>query len=89
MANPNLPQEKFERVKSFLESKTLWGIAVVVVPIILRMFGIDTGVLISENIEDIVVTSNELWNGAIVLLGSAIAAWGRIKARTKLALGKE
>jgi len=81
---PDAPQELFNKAKAWWESRAVWGIIIIIVPQLLKLVGVDSDTVIVENVNDIVQTINLNWNEASAIIGSIIALWGRVKARTKI-----
>lgn len=81
---PNKPAELYEKGKAWWESKTIWGIIIVLVPQVAKLIGIDVDVVVVENVEDTVQTLNLAWNDIISVVGAIVAWWGRVKARFKI-----
>ncbi len=70
--------------KSFLTSKTLWGVLLAALPTLLGLFHLhitDVGAF-TQNVQDIV-------DQATTLGGSALAVYGRVKATTALVVKED
>lgn len=85
-------EEGFEKAKNFLQSKTIWGIAIMVLSFVLGPELItDIGSTV-EDAKDVVVggeeAANSLWSQITFTAGAILSLWGRIKAQTKVVLGK-
>ena len=65
------------KVKSFLASKTIWGIIIALSPVLSGWLGFD----VDESIGDI-------YEPLIQVIGAVIATYGRIKASSGLKLKK-
>lgn len=69
--------------KSFLTSKTLWGVLIAALPTIAGLFGYhvtDAAAFASGAQESV--------DGLLTLIGSALAIWGRVTATAKLVVKK-
>lgn len=86
---PNKPGELYEHGKTWVESKTIWGLIVAICPIIFSFLGIDIGTVFTDNLNDTVQTANTVWNEVASLIGFVIAWWGRVKARYRIGTGQE
>jgi uncharacterized membrane protein YdjX (TVP38/TMEM64 family) len=60
-------------LKQFWKSKTLWGILIAVVPMILQVVGLPLPI-------------SEMVNDLLIALGGSLAAYGRVTATTQLKL---
>ncbi len=71
-----------ENNKIFLASKTLWGLVIMALPVLLPMIGVSFG------IDDTAIV-NETMDKIFQAIGMALALWGRFSAKTALtATGK-
>ena len=61
-----------QEVKSFLQSRTIWGAILAVVGAVMNGAGFDTGAL------------NGLDGEIVTIVGGALAAYGRVKAVKKI-----
>ncbi len=65
--------------KFILQSKTIWGVVILVLPVILPMFGIEFGA-------DAIGESTVAFNSLITLVGAVLAVYGRFKATTAISV---
>lgn len=73
-------ENAMDDIKNFLASKTIWGIVIMLAPLIARATGLDFS---NENVEGL----QSLLDEGLQLVGAAIALFGRITARSKIKLG--
>jgi hypothetical protein len=69
--------------KSLLASKTLWGVLIAALPSLAKFFGYDIA-----DVAGFTAGANELVDGVITLVGSALAIYGRATATAKLVVKK-
>lgn len=66
-------------IKSLFASKTVWGVVIAALPTVLAVFG--------YKVSDVAAFSagaDQLVDGIITLVGSALAIYGRLKATASL-----
>ncbi len=65
--------------KTFLASKTIWGVIIMALPALLPLFGVSFGV-------DDTAVVNDAADKVFQAAGALIAVWGRWSASTKLSI---
>lgn len=70
-------EEIDKNVKNFLQSKTIWGVMILLSPVISNLVGFDVSTEIGESYEII-----------IEVIGSLLALYGRWKANGSIAVNK-
>lgn len=68
-----------ENHKIFLASKTLWGVLIMALPVLLPMIGVSWGI-------DDTSVINETADKIFQAVGAALALWGRFSAKTSLSI---
>jgi len=70
-------KEKDKQFKNWLQSKTIWGIIIVLLPVISQFLGFDVSTEVGETYESL-----------IQIAGTALSLYGRWKANTAIVIGK-
>ena len=70
-------------VKSLFASKTLWGVLITALPVVLNLFGYQIA-----DASAFTAGSEELTNEIVTLIGVGIAVYGRIVATKQLIIKK-
>jgi hypothetical protein len=83
------PGGLFQDFKSWLFSKTVWGIVIAVLPVAASLLAQLTGyffdyVGIAADIDAFVELLDSAWAAGVTLVGGVIAVWGRFKAKFKI-----
>jgi len=66
-------------IKSLFASKTLWGVVIAALPTVLALFGYKVA-----DVAAFTAGADQLVDGIITLVGSALAIYGRLKATASL-----
>lgn len=66
-------------IKSLFASKTVWGVVIAALPTVLAVFGYKV-----SDVAAFTAGADQLVDGIITLVGSALAIYGRLKATASL-----